>query len=108
MEEEEEKPIIVLKDPYWVGRDVRGPGRGYKIRKEILDKGQKCVVLHLDTFGYFARVHLGCRPINGGFLGWDCAGEYPVTLYQEGREAVLSLHKSQGTEEIRLTIECPY
>lgn len=105
-EEKGEEPIVVLKDPYWVGQDVDG---GYKIRKEILDKGHKFVVLTLDRYGHFnERISLGCRPINGGFLGWNQSHEYPVTLYQEGREAVLSLHKSHGTEEIRLTIECPY
>lgn len=108
MKEEKEEPIVVLKDPYWVGQDVRGPVRGYKIRKEILNKGHKYVILYLEGYGYFARIHLGCRPINGGFLGWNQTEEYPVTLYQEGREAVLSLHMSQGTKEIRLTIECPY
>lgn len=110
IEEKDEEPVVVvLKDPYWVGQDVRGPQRGYKIRKEILDKGHKYVILYLDGFDYIThRISLGCRLINGEFLGWNQTEEYPVTLRQVGREAVLSLHKSEGTKEIRLTIECPY
>lgn len=108
MKEEEEKPVVMLKDPYWVGQDVDG-ARGYSIRKEILNRGHRYVVLYLECFGCVThRISLGCRPVNGEFLGWNQTEEYPVTLRQVGREAVLSLHKSEGTKEIRLTIECPY
>lgn len=106
--EEEEKPVVMLKDPYWVGRDVEG-ARGYSIRKEILNKGHKYVILYLECYGSIThRISFGCRLINGEFLGWNQSEEYPVTLRQVGQEAVLSLHKSEGTKEIRLTIECPY
>ncbi len=108
---------IVLKDPYWVGQDVRGK---YKVLKDVINIGQKRVILRLFdavTHRIMARINLGFRAINGEFLGWDMMTDYPVTLRQVGQEAVLSLHKSQlpfcdgktkGTEEIRLTIECPY
>lgn len=104
---EEEKSMVKLKDPYWVGQDVR---RKYTIRKDRIDIGQKRVVLRLfdaATGRIMARINLGCRSIDDGFLGWDMMTDYPVTLYQVGREAILSLHRSQGTEEICLTIERP-
>lgn len=106
-EEEDAAKRVKLKDPYWVGQDVRGK---YKIRKDRIDIGQRRVVLRLfdaATGRIMARINLGCRSIDGGFLGWDMMTDYPVTLRQVGREAVLSLHRSQGTEEICLTIERP-
>lgn len=60
--------IIVLKDPYWVGKDVRGK---YKVLKDVISIGQKRVILRLFdavTHRIMARINLGYRPINGEFL----------------------------------------
>lgn len=110
-DKEEKEPD--LKDPLWVGQSLDPKWTLRDKEEEGSDEWPVCnryVVLKFPdpTLPGTYVIHINCRSVDQVFMGWETIRNFPVTLRQVGREAVLSLHRNQGTEEICLTIECPY